>query len=202
MSCVPGIVLLAAGRSLRMGRPKLLLPWGDTSVLGHFLREWPALGAAQIAVVLASGNTAIESELDRLGFPAGNRIRNQAPERGMFSSVQCAARWDGWASSLSHWAIALGDQPHLRRSTLAALLRFAAEHPDRVCQPARGGHARHPVLLPRTAFAALAETPALTLKEFLRSRDVLLCELDDPGLDLDLDHPEDYERALRLVRPG
>ncbi|HRY59690.1 MAG: NTP transferase domain-containing protein [Verrucomicrobia bacterium] len=41
-----GVVLLAAGRSARMGKPKLLLPWGDTSVLGHLIRQWQSLGAA------------------------------------------------------------------------------------------------------------------------------------------------------------
>jgi len=34
-----GVVILAAGRSARMGRPKLLLPWGGTSVLGHLLAQ-------------------------------------------------------------------------------------------------------------------------------------------------------------------
>ena len=40
-----GVVILAAGRSARMGRPKLLLPWGETSVLGHLIKQWQALGA-------------------------------------------------------------------------------------------------------------------------------------------------------------
>ena len=35
-----GVVILAAGRSRRMGKPKLLLPWGETSVLGHLIRQW------------------------------------------------------------------------------------------------------------------------------------------------------------------
>ena len=54
-----GVVILAAGRSARMGRPKLLLPWGETSVLGHLIKQWQALGARQIAVVCAPGDQAI-----------------------------------------------------------------------------------------------------------------------------------------------
>jgi molybdenum cofactor cytidylyltransferase len=197
-----GVVILAAGRSARMGKPKLLLPWGRTSVLGHLIGEWQALGARQIAVVYAPGNLTIQAEMDRLGFPTRDRITNPAPERGMFSSIQCAARWPGWRAGLTHFAIVLGDQPHLQRQSLRQLLDFSAGHPARVCQPARRGHGRHPVLLPRSGFRRLAGSRARTLKGFLAAngRQVALCEQDDPGLDLDIDRPEDYEQVVRYAR--
>src|SRR5437763_13333350 len=90
-----GAVILAAGRSSRMGRPKLLLPWGETSVLGHLVEQWRMLRAQQIAVVCAAGDDGIQKELNRLMFPVECRIFNETPERGMFSSVQCAAQWAG-----------------------------------------------------------------------------------------------------------
>ena len=88
--------LLAAGRSSRMGRPKLLLPWGGTSVLGHLINQWQVLKAKQIAIVCAAADSLIQAELDRLGFSANDRVLNAAPDRGMFSSIQCAAQWPGW----------------------------------------------------------------------------------------------------------
>src|SRR6266576_2739159 len=75
-------VLLAAGRSSRMGRPKLLLPWGATSVLGHLLDQWQALKSEQIAVVCAADDLLVQAELDRLGFSATDRILNVAKNRG------------------------------------------------------------------------------------------------------------------------
>ncbi len=185
-----------------MGKPKLLLPWGRTSVLGHLIAQWQALRASQIAVVCAPADLALQAELDRLGFSAENRVSNPAPERGMFSSIQRAARWPGWKADLTHWAIVLGDQPHLQRRTLRRVLDFSATHPAKVCQPARRGHGRHPVLLPKPVFRQLADSKVKTLKAFLnfRPRTVALCELDDPGLDLDIDRPEDYEQAVLLVR--
>ena len=194
-----GVVILAAGRSTRMGRPKLLLPWGRTSVLGHLIRQWRRLGAEQVAVVCAAGDQATQAELDRLRFPKQDRIANPAPERGMFSSIRCAAQWPGWNGALTHWAIMLGDQPHLRHETLRRALEFTAAHTDAVCQPTQGGHRRHPVFLPRRAFLRLAGSAAADLKEFLSAmpRPVALCELEDPGLDLDIDRPEDYQQALR-----
>ena len=240
-----GVVILAAGRSARMGRPKLLLPWGGTSVLGHLIEQWEALGAKQIAVVCAAGELArisaaqvaadgsrhtpsasqtastavggyvvsvgdaraetctmgIQAELDRVGFPARNRIVNPAPERGMFSSIQCAAQWPGWKARLTHWAIVLGDQPHLQPQTLRQVLAFSAARPDRVCQPTREGHRRHPVLLPKAVFRELAASTAATLKAFLvaRPQELAVCEVDDPGLELDIDRPEDYDKALRMA---
>ncbi len=124
-----GVIILAAGRSSRMGRPKMLLPWGRTTVLGHLLALWSRLGAHQVAVVCASADAAIDTELNRLRFSNKNRITNPDPGQGMFSSVQCAARWRGWNPGLTHWAIVLGDQPHLQRATLATLLDAAAQHP-------------------------------------------------------------------------
>jgi molybdenum cofactor cytidylyltransferase len=197
-----GVVLLAAGSSSRMGRPKLLLPWGRTSVLGHLIRQWRALEAQQIAVVYASRARAIQRELDRLAFPIGNRIPNPNPGRGMFSSIQCAARWTGWRPGLTHWAIVLGDQPHLRRETLRRVVEFSAAHPAQVCQPARHGHGRHPVLIPKAVMQQLRRSSAATLKGFLIARPgvVARCEIADPGLELDIDHPADYQKAVRLRR--
>ena len=195
-----GVVILAAGASSRMGKPKLLLPWGGTSVLGHLIVQWKALGAGQIAAVWATGNQAVSAELDRLDFPRLNQVVNPTPERGMFSSIQCAARWSGWNAELTHWAIVLGDQPHLRLDTLRALLDFAGAHSNQVCQPSRRGRRRHPVMVPKTVLTELKDSRAESLKEFLQAlpSGAALCELDDPGLDFDVDTPADYEQALRL----
>src|SRR5579884_1733054 len=192
-------VILAAGRSSRMGRPKMLLPWGQTSVLGQQIELWAKISASQITVICAADDSAIQAELDRLGFPAANRIFNPEPARGMFSSIQCADQWTGWQPALTHWAIALGDQPHLKLSTLRTLVDFARQHPAKICQPAFSGHARHPVVLPASGFKSLAVSRAHSLKDFLQDNASLveLVTVDDPGLELDLDGPSDYESALK-----
>src|SRR5258706_11130408 len=92
----PGIVILAAGASRRMGRPKLVLPWGGRSLLGHQIATWKELLARQIAVVCGAGHGPIWAELDRLQFPGQDRILNPHPEAGMFSSIRCAAQWPNW----------------------------------------------------------------------------------------------------------
>jgi molybdenum cofactor cytidylyltransferase len=95
----------------------------------------------------------------------------------------------------------LGDQPHLRAATLQELLQSVLQQPEAVWQPARGGSLRHPVALPKAVFERLRQTKAADLKSFLTSlpeprRSV---EVDDPGLDLDIDTPADYDAALKLA---
>ncbi len=195
-----GVVILGAGASSRMGRPKLLLPWGGTTVIGQLISQWRKLGAGQIAVVRRSDDAALVEELQRLNFTAANCIENPQPERGMFSSIVCAANWSGWRPEVSHWAIVLGDQPHLRTETLRQLLEFSAQNPGAICQPAFGGHEKHPVILPRRVFAGLKNSGAATLKDFLKLAPPprVQCVVNDSGLTLDLDTPEDYKRLTSL----
>jgi CTP:molybdopterin cytidylyltransferase MocA len=170
-------------------------------VLGHLLEQWQELGVKQIVVVCAVGDQAVQAELDRLRFPAANRICNPAPKRGMFSSIQCAAQWPGWQTRLTRRVIALADQPLVSDKTLRRLLEFCATRPEMICQPTWGGHERHPVALPQAAFLALANSTVATLKEFLQARatEIAFCPVDDPGLGVDIDRPEDYKNALGLA---
>jgi molybdenum cofactor cytidylyltransferase len=190
-----GAVILAAGRSARMGKPKLLLPWGNTSILGYLIQQWKKLGAQQITIVCAANDQAMQTELRRLGFPTRDCIYNPAPGRGMFSSIQCAAAWTEWKTELTHWALILGDQPHLRNDTLHKLVVLSAVQQTKVCQPSHQGKRRHPVVLPGNVFARLISTHATDLKQFLAGCEIAECPSDDPGLDLDIDRPEDYAKA-------
>ena len=191
-----GIVILGAGASSRMGKPKLLLPWRGTTVIGHLISQWQELGATQIAIVQRANDSALAAELDRLNFLKSNCIENPQPERGMFSSLVCAANWCGWQKEISRWAMVLGDQPHLRSETLRRLLEFSAQNMEAICQPRFGGRTGHPVILPRPAFVELKSSGAATLKEFLNFTMLprVQCPVADPGLLFDMDTPEDYNR--------
>ena len=215
-----GVVILGAGASSRMGRPKLLLPWRDTTVIGAILRQWCELGAGQIAVVHRPNDEKLVEEIKRAEGRTGSPlpavaqtndsahgvtrptnvsthfIVNPKPELGMFSSIVCAANWPGWKTEISNWVIALGDQPHLNSDTLRQFLVFHSAHAGAICQPEFDGHMRHPVILQRAAFAELKSTTAATLKDFLKQIPVprVQCAVTDAGLALDMDTPDDYKR--------
>lgn len=179
-----------------MGRPKLLLPWGEKTILKHLIEQWTAIGSSQIGTVIGP-DSVLRDHLNDV-----EPIINRRPEQGMYSSVQCAARWDGWKKNLTHFVITLGDQPHVKTDTLKAIIEFAERHPASICQPARKGRGRHPVVLPQGMFFLLRDAKETNLKEFLAARERMMFESDDVGLDLDLDTPEDYQRALNTRRVG
>lgn len=191
-----GVFILGAGASVRMGSPKLLLPWKQTTVIGQIISTWRELGAGQIAIVMRPNDRVLAAELDRLGLAEKNRIENPHPERGMFSSIQSAANWAGWDANISNWALVLGDQPQLDAKILRPLLTFYAQNSGKICQPLVEGHAGHPVIFSRTAFEELKSTQTANLKDFLKlqSSSCVHLKMDVPSLLLDLDTPEDYIR--------
>lgn len=179
-----------------MGTPKLFLPWGAGTVISHLVETWQSLGASQIVLV---ANRENEPHF-RAEVPSAEIIVNTNPELGMFSSIRSAAQWSGWNPALSHYVIALGDQPHLPLSSLRPVIELARANPSVICQPAFKGRPRHPVILPRGKFEELALPQAGTLKEFLSklTEAVKKIEVEDPALDLDIDTPADYGAALEL----
>jgi len=191
-----GVVILAAGASTRMGTCKLLLPWGDKTILTHLLDQWRSTGAAQIAPVIDPSNQPLRKALAHAGFSPSDWIENPSPQLGMFSSLQEASRWTGWLSTLTHWIISLGDQPQIQISTLRLLLDAARKNPTHVCQPALHGYTAHPIILPASNFRELAQNDIPNLRIYIRTREAfrLRVAVEDAGVSGDLDTPEDYAR--------
>jgi molybdenum cofactor cytidylyltransferase len=189
-----GVVILAAGASTRMGTCKLLLPWDGKTILTHLLDQWRITGAAQIAPVIDPSNQPLRTALTLAGFSPSDWIENPSPQLGMFSSLQEASRWTGWLSTLTHWIISLGDQPHIQISTLRLLLDAARENPTHICQPALNGHTAHPIILPGSNFRELAQNDIPDLRTYIRTREALRLRVavEDAGVSEDLDTPEDY----------
>ena len=180
-----------------MGRPKLLLPWAGTTILGHIVRQWKLLKAAQIIPVFRANDAELEAEWARLGNNLDSRIINEQPGAGMFSSVQAASRWEGWKNEISHFVVTLGDQPQISGGVLRSLVQFASESAATIVQPQINGRPKHPVIFPRASFYALSSSTASTLREFLEdhraNRRFWVC--DEPSLEVDLDTAEDYANA-------
>lgn len=191
-----GVVILAAGASTRMGTCKLLLPWGEKTILTHILDQWRRAGAAQVAPVIDPSNQPLRNALTDAGLSPYEWIENPSPQLGMFSSSQQASRWRGWLSTLTHWIISLGDQPHIQMSTLRLLLDSARKNPTRICQPALHGQTAHPIILPAHDFRALAQNDVPDLRSYIRRREAfrLRVPVEDTAVSRDLDTPQDYAR--------
>lgn len=185
---------MAAGASSRMGRPKLLLPWKGDSILGHVWGLLRQLRPVQSILVLAPDHP-FGNELDRLEVASSSRVVNPESRLGMFSSVKAGFAWPGWNSEVSHFLLALGDQPLVSPSDLEALLGASRENPAAILQPLHRGKRGHPVIFPREIGLALPAMNYFSLKEALADFEAMLrfVESCSPGTLQDIDTPDDYQ---------
>ena len=194
---IAGIVL-AAGLSLRMGRPKLLLDWGGKPVVRRVVERVKAGGVDEIVIVLGHEGQAIREALK--GLPV-RFVENPEPEAGQASSIACGVAVLGPAVSAA--LIALGDQPALPPEVIPRLLQAFKETGKPIVAPLYRGVQGNPVLF---AAAVFPELRALTGDRGARSvveKDpprVALVSFDFP-MPADLDTFEDYERLRPRVNP-
>lgn len=192
-------VIPAAGESLRMGRPKPLLPFGDGTVLGAVAAALSAGGAGEVVVVTAPGDLALARLVERLGL---SRAVNPVPSRGMLSSIQAGIAALGGGAALARRGAPLlvcpADLPELAAATVRALL--AALHAGAgLAVPAHGGRRGHPLAVaPRHVPEIETLEQSLGLRRLLDLHPGELAEVvvDDPGAVDDADTPADYRRLL------
>jgi molybdenum cofactor cytidylyltransferase len=107
---VTAALVLAAGGSTRLGRPKQLEPWGDTTLLGCVLQQVRAAGFPEIYVVLGH---AVERVLAAVDFEGCTVIENPEWEEGLASSLRAGLDAISRLSRAETVAIFLGDQPDI-----------------------------------------------------------------------------------------
>jgi molybdenum cofactor cytidylyltransferase len=119
-------------------------------------------------------------------------LENADPTRGMFSSIQI-----GVASAVGDALLVLpGDMPYVRAETVRALIAKYQERPS-IISPRYKGKRGHPVVMPLALRDEIAETaPTANLHEVIkRHQDERVdLEVDDAGVNRDVDTPADLER--------
>lgn len=190
----------AAGASRRMGQPKLLLPYGTSTILGSLASALRSGGASPVVIVAAPDDTELQEWARAFGATVAI---NPDPDRGMLSSIREGIAALGGTARLAQRhevvLVAPGDLPALRPATVAELLwrRAAAGAPLAV--PTFGGKRGHPLAIAPDLLPEI-ETLDLSvgLKELLERHAAAVLEVpvDDPGAVRDVDTPEDYESLL------
>jgi molybdenum cofactor cytidylyltransferase len=179
-----------------MGEHKLLLPWGQTTVVGAALAA--ACGAPVSQIIVVTGRDAARVEAACRSVPATGAgvcfIENPRWAEGMLTSVQAGLA--ALPPGLDGFFVALGDMPLVEPRVYAGLMQAWA--PDRICVPVWDGRRGNPVLLPAALAAeALSAPPAdVGLRGMLlhHPHRVLELPVDCPGVRIDLDTPEEYSR--------
>jgi len=184
-------VVLAAGKSSRMGSNKLLLPFSDKTVLETTL---DALKGVSTVVVTGHNPQELEAVLSRYKVKV---VHNPRYEEGMTTSFQAGLR----AVDADAAFLVLGDQVGLNPKTLSAMIQVMVDDEDAKIVSPRYGEARgHPVLFRQSLFGEiLSLRPGESLRDVVaRHEDSHRYVEGDVWTVIDLDTPEEYEAARKL----
>jgi CTP:molybdopterin cytidylyltransferase MocA len=193
-------IVPAAGSSSRMGRPKLLLPFRDTTVAGALLASLRQGGIDRVVVVAAAGDGAVESWARAEGAVVAH---NDHPERGMLSSVLAGIDAIGGAGALAAAGDAVlvtpADLPSLSPATVRALLLLLERGGAALAVPTHDGKRGHPLAIAAALLPEVATLdPAIGLRQILERHPVSELAVDDRGVIADVDTPADYDALDRL----
>ena len=189
-------VILAAGESSRMGQRKAFLRHEGTGAtfLAHLVGEAVAAGLSPVVVVGRRSDPELEQAVRETG---ATYVRNANAARGQLSSI--LAGLDSLDAQVSAAVVMPVDVPMVTARTIRDVVRAAAEQGICIARAAHRGRHGHPVLFTRAVFDELRRAdPAVGARAVVRAdparvRDV---EVDDPGVAIDIDTPEDYFRAF------
>jgi molybdenum cofactor cytidylyltransferase len=189
-------VLLAAGESRRMGRPKLTLPWGSGgSVVSQVVARFQEAGADPLLVITGGDRDEVERALQGAG--AQCLFNPNYRQGGMLSSIKVGLR--GLLHGEAEAAlVAPADLPSLTVETVRSLLDRRRKSGADLIVPSYEMRRGHPVLIDRYLWQEVLDLPdGETLRDFLRRRRGLIdyVVVEDAGVIQDIDIPEDYERG-------
>ncbi len=189
-------LVLGAGGSKRLGRPKQLLDYGDGTLLGHVVDVARDCGFDQTIVAIGGFADEVRESLEG---SAAEVVVNEAYGAGCSSSIAAAlAALDPRCDVL---VLMLGDQPGVSADTVAGLLSGRGDAPLAVCRYDDGRG--HPIAFDRDVFGALADLHGdKGVWRLLDQRAGDVAEVPIAGpIPLDVDTPEDYRAVLDELAP-
>ena len=194
---ITGLVL-AAGRSERMGTLKQLLPFGSVTLIEQVVRTLTRSRLGKDVVVVL-GHRAEEIVARVSGLPV-RFAYNPDPEGDMISSIRCGLAYIPPDQAI---LVALGDQPLVTTGTVNRLIAEYEWRPEGMVLPVHDGKRGHPMIVsPAFREEILFESNPGGLKG-LRDRhaeSVRLVPVDTDAVLFDVDYRGDYEEALRRWR--
>ena len=187
---VTGLVL-GAGGSKRLGRPKQLLGYGDGTLLGHVVGVARNCGFQQTIVAIGGYADDVRAGVDLSGAEV---VVNDEYGTGCSSSIAAAIAAVDPRSDVI--ILMLGDQPGVSAETVATLLAGRGEAPLAVCRYDDGNG--HPIAFARSQFPALADLHGdKGVWRLLDQRSAEVTEVPIAGpIPRDVDTAEDYKAVL------
>src|SRR5690348_9440824 len=131
-------IVLAAGESKRMGQPKMLMPWGESTVLQTVISTIQKAGITDILVVTGGARGEVEALIGK----SVQTVHNQEYRTGeMLSSIQTGLKAKPpQAAAL----ICLGDQPQIREESIRKVCEAFTQDNSLIVVPSYNMHRGHP----------------------------------------------------------
>ena len=188
-----GAVVLAAGRSQRMGRPKMILPWGETTVIGQVANVLLAVGVDDVLVVTGGARNEVEDALT--GMPVRTVFNPEFANGEMMHTLQVGL------AALEHDVeaalVVLGDQPQIEQTVVRSVLTAFVSKIQPLVVPSFQSRRGHPWLVGRSLWdGLLGLQPPATMRQFLDryASEIHYVNVNTHSILQDLDTPEDYQR--------
>ncbi len=190
-------IVPAAGKSQRMGRPKLLMPLGDRLVIEHVLGALAQSAVDRVVVALPPGAAGLLAVVQRFGVEVAQLDEPTADMRATVVRAidHAEARWG--RSRLRALLLVLADHPTIQPEVVASLVKRFRDSRRPICIPTYNGRRGHPVLFDWRLAAEIGGLPAgagLNALVARRADDVEECPQRDPSVLDDMDTPADYDR--------
>jgi len=184
------VIILAAGESKRMGQPKMLLPWGDKTILTHVISVFHNAGLEDILVVTGGEREKIEKSVSSCNVRTVFNKGFAGAE--MLSSIQCGIQ--ALTSRTQAVLIGLGDQPQVQGRSVRMVCETFAQTKSSIVIPSYQMRRGHPWLVERSLWGELLKSK--TPRDFLNSHptEIQYINVNDPNILADIDTPEEYQK--------
>jgi molybdenum cofactor cytidylyltransferase len=195
-------VILAAGESSRMGRPKALLPIDGVRFIEKIVNSLRATRVGKILVVLGHNADEMRQKIADLSTAV---VVNHQYKQGQLSSLVAAIdEIESWQSSgeVDGILVHLVDHPYINSALVNSMIESFYRSNKLIVVPRYRGRRGHPVIFSRLLFAELLNAPVdLGAKTVVHAHhnDMLEIDTDDEGVTVDIDTPEEYQRFVKEV---
>jgi molybdenum cofactor cytidylyltransferase len=191
-------VILSAGESSRMGRPKALLPIDGVRFVEKIVSTLKSTNVGNIIVVLGHNAEAIRRKISDLPVTI---LINHDYKQGQLSSLQVAIRHlESSGGSVDGILVHLVDHPYIEAKLVNLMIDRFYETKKLIVVPRFQDRRGHPVIFARALFSELlAAGTDQGAKPVVRAHrdDTLEIDTDDKGVLIDIDTPEEYRLHVK-----
>jgi molybdenum cofactor cytidylyltransferase len=193
-------VVLSAGESSRMGRPKALLPIEGVSFIERIVMALRATQVEKIVVVLGHNAGELRQQISDLPVTI---LVNKNYKQGQLSSLLVALHYldsTNVAGDLEGILVHLVDHPYISASLVDLMIDRFRDSKKPIVIPSYKGRRGHPVIFARSLFAELLATPldqGAKAVVHAHGSETLLIDTEDEGVAVDIDTPDEYQKHVK-----